>query len=146
MSHTTRVVNLSYHCTSYPVSSTVPLYTVEEPDHQAPVRKLAAQTLHSSARLGSPGQRVGRCLEFGNYAKQSPDACNRTSVHTPLVIGKVRFTRLLCVNFGANAPSTVAKIVNKLTVPTVGMSVCESFYRKSESSAKFNPGPPVISR
>jgi hypothetical protein len=70
----------------------------------------------------------------------------RSLVHTPLVIGKVRFTWLLCVNFCANAPSTVAKIVNKLTVPTVGMSVCESFYRKSESSDEFNPGPPIISQ
>jgi hypothetical protein len=52
-------------------------------------------------------------------------------VRTPLVIGNVRFTRFLCVNFGAHAPSTVAEIVNKLTVPTVGMSVCELFYRKA---------------
>jgi hypothetical protein len=66
MSHTTDVVNLimSPHTSIYPVSSTVPLYTVEEPDPRAPVRKLAAQTLHSSARLGSPDRRVGRCLEF----------------------------------------------------------------------------------
>jgi hypothetical protein len=52
-------------------------------------------------------------------------------VRTPLVIGNVRFTRFLYVNFGAHAPSTVAEIVDKLTVPTVGMSVCELFYRKA---------------
>jgi hypothetical protein len=47
-------------------------------------------------------------------------------VHTPLVIGKIQFTRLLCFNFGVNAPSTVAKIVNKLTVPKRSRSLIVS--------------------
>jgi hypothetical protein len=63
----------------------------------------------------------------------------RPLVHTPLVIGKVRLTWLLCVNFCAGALSTVVKIVEKLTVPMVEMSVCESFYHKT--SRPISPIP-----
>jgi hypothetical protein len=114
----------------YPVCSAVPLYIVKEPDLQAPDRKLAAQTLHSSARLGSPDRRVGRCLECWQLRKQCPDTCNRIARHTPLVIGKVRFTQLFYIIFGAHAPYHSSKIISCLTVPTAGMSACKSFYRK----------------
>jgi hypothetical protein len=50
--------------------------------------------------------------------------------HTPLVIDKVRFTRLFYVNFGAYAPYHNSKVINQLTVPTAGMSACKSSYRK----------------
>jgi hypothetical protein len=102
------------HCIPlYLSAQPFPLYIVKKPDSQAPVRKLAAQTLHSSARLGSPDRRVGRCLECWQWR---PDTCNRIARHTPSVIGKVRFTRLFHINSGVHAPYHRSSKVSRLTV------------------------------
>jgi hypothetical protein len=74
-----------------------------------------------AARLPWPTRRVlsgiGQSTSSGSH-----DACIPTSGPTPLVIRKIRCIRFAMRQTGANAPSTVARVIAFLTVP-IGWNV-----------------------
>jgi hypothetical protein len=119
------------HVSVYPVCSTVPLYTVEEPDPPGACPQTCRPdiALVRAARLPGPTRRAlsGMLAIARNNVRTR---VIESLVHTPLVTDKVRFTRLFYVNFGAYAPYHSSKVINQPTVPTAGMSACKSFYRK----------------